>query len=196
MSDFWSLAVPSWLTGAGTLGLAATTVYLTKREREGRERAEADERQRSLDARRSQARLVAAWYAEVGTPGRTENLLVLSNRSDEPVYQVVASLVLVQGAGAHTAEALVRLGGSLVGDYVRLVAVLPPGLWAVTVAGGWGGMHRAPGAEIAFTDRGGLHWVRRGLGSLDELTADAPTHYELPRPMSMTLVRAFPPATG
>jgi hypothetical protein len=52
-------------------------------------------------------------------------------------------------------------------------AVLPPGRWRVWVPGeGWGGgMGMRLGAEVAFVDRAGVHWGRRGTGELEVASA-------------------------
>ena len=43
-------------------------------------------------------------------------------------------------------------------------------------------MHRRPGAEIAFTDAVGRHWVRRADGNIAELHDDPVTHFRIPLP--------------
>lgn len=131
---------------------------------------------------------MSAWHADVRTleGGNQRSVLALSNHSDEPVYDAVVVLVLIQGAGARTGEEIAK-SDHLIHAYVRRLAVVPPGLWQVEVEAGWGGMYRAPGAEVAFTDRAGVHWVRRATGSLQEIDTPADDHYHLPRPMPVTL---------
>jgi hypothetical protein len=54
---------------------------------------------------------------------------------------------------------------------VMTVSIVPPGKHVVWVEGiGWSGhLSGRSGAEIAFTDRAGIHWVRRASGQLEEL---------------------------
>ncbi len=58
--------------------------------------------------------------------------------------------------------------------------ILPPGQWKVWVPGaGWHqGLGLPSGAEVAFTDRLGVHWVRRGEGTLEELPVSPLEHYQ------------------
>jgi hypothetical protein len=98
--------------------------------------------------------------------------VVVLNRSDEPVYQAVASLILIQGAGPQTGEDLTKLieQTSQMASYRAAMGLIPPGRWRTFVDGGWGGMGRRPGIEVAFTDSAGVHWVRRTNGKLDEIS--------------------------
>jgi hypothetical protein len=71
--------------------------------------------------------------------------------------------VFIQGAGPRRGEDGVN------SSYRRTLSILPPGRWRVEVPGGWAGMSRRPGVEVAFTDRAGIHWIRRATGALDEI---------------------------
>jgi hypothetical protein len=83
-------------------------------------------------------------------------------------------MVFVQGAGPRSLEDMLKLQE----QYgrrgpVTTASILPGGLYRVWIAGtGW---HRIlsgrPGAEIAFTDASGAHWIRRATGRLEELRA-------------------------
>jgi hypothetical protein len=55
---------------------------------------------------------------------------------------------------------------------VITVSILPPGKSVVWIQGtGWSGhLSGRSAAEITFTDRAGVHWVRRGGGQLIELS--------------------------
>ena len=188
--------MPNWLTGTGTLALAGTTVWLTKRESGDRRELQKEARDREAAKRREQAGLIAAWHAGVEWHEASDaseerpppsSVLALSNRSDEPVYEVVASLVVRPGGITPfpTGEELMRNSIGVVAGSVRYLALLPPGLWKVAVDAGWGGMHRSPGAEIGFTDRAGVHWIRRANGTLEEIRTKAPEHYGLPQPFGV-----------
>ncbi|HUY08769.1 MAG TPA: hypothetical protein VMW80_04870 [Candidatus Dormibacteraeota bacterium] len=54
---------------------------------------------------------------------------------------------------------------------VTTVSILPPGKWRVWSPGtGWSAILAGrSGGELSFTDRAGTHWIRRALGSLEEL---------------------------
>jgi hypothetical protein len=96
----------------------------------------------------------------------------LVNGSDEPVYGVVVSIVLVQGAGAPRRAEDWKVRAEEQHDAPRsTAAILVPGRWRVWVPGtGWdGGMGLRLGAEVAFTDRAGVSWIRRSTGALEEL---------------------------
>lgn len=184
--DFWYVALPGWLTGVGTLGLAAVTFWLARREGADRRRLQSAEVGRIEAERRAQAGSVAAWFAglvTVSTGEARQSRVALANRSDEPVYNVVAFLVFVQGAAPHTGEAIMATFPDHVLDYLRVLSVLPPGAWEILTVGDWGGMYRFPGAEIGFTDKSGTHWIRRATGSLEEIPTDAVSHYGLGRPL-------------
>jgi hypothetical protein len=132
---------------------------------------------------RSQAEKVAAWYAG-SFDGQT--LLSFSNASALPIYEVVVSLVFVQGAAPQTMEDWVELGTNSNTNYLphgAAFTAVGPGEWSQLVAGGWGAMGIRPGCEIAFTDASGRHWVRRGNGDLKRITKNPIDHYGLPRPV-------------
>jgi hypothetical protein len=104
------------------------------------------------DRRRAQATLVSAW-ADVSA-----DVVVLNNASVAPVYEVIALLVLVRGAGPRTGRELVSLG---LDDQWSCIDVLPPGRWYIDLPQGWGGMMRWPGIEVAFRDAASLDSWRR-----------------------------------
>ncbi len=135
--------------------------------------------------RRAQAGSVTAWFAgQVNVPvGPPQSRVAITNRSDEPVYNVVVFLVFVQGAAPDTGEAAMATFEDHVWDYVRVLSVLPPGAWEILTVGDWGGMQRFPGAETGFTDKSGTHWIRRANGSLEEIATDAVSYYGLNYPL-------------
>jgi hypothetical protein len=183
--DFWLVALPGWLTGVGTLGLAAVTFWLARREGSDRRRLQSAEEDRIMAERRAQAGSVTAWFAgQVNVPvGPPQSRVAITNRSDEPVYNVVVFLVFVQGAAPDTGEAAMATFEDHVWDYVRVLSVLPPGAWEILTVGDWGGMQRFPGAETGFTDKSGTHWIRRANGSLEEIATDAVSYYGLNYPL-------------
>lgn len=107
------------------------------------------------------------------------------NSSFEPAYEVIVTVVSIQGTGIQRGE-----------DYVhgqvssrRVLAMLPPGKWTVDVAPFFYGLGSRPGIELAFTDRGGTHWIRRALGELEEISKSPSEHYGMYRPLELGMPR-------
>ena len=172
--------LPAWLAAVGTIAAFVAAFVQIRTERRSRlER----ERREETDRRYAQARLVAAMPGpeETAEDGGGRSAIDCINSSNEPVYNVVACLVFIQGAAPHTTEELMRLrllGDGYEGVPVATLTLLPPGTWRAWVDGsGWTSvMAGRPGAEIAFTDRAGVHWIRRTGGQLDEINADPLTY--------------------
>ena len=189
---FLGLDVTGWtaILALATVLLAGGTVWLavTDRRRDDRKRQQDRERDDRLRAealkeaegreRRQQAERISGWPGQGSLPTTP---LILLNRSDEPVYEVVATLVLIQGGGARRGEDYIPSG------YRRVISILPPGRWRVNVDGGWAGMSRRPGVEVAFTDRAGITWIRRAAGMLEEVKMPAIDHYGLDRPQELVV---------
>lgn len=174
--DFMSIQwgdVAAWTQGVGTIGAVWVAFWQIRVER--RRRMALEERER-ISARRSQAERVAAWLGEEESSGQH---IVLWNVSLLPVYEVVASLVMIQGAGPANGEGTPS-------DFRVAASPLPTGRWYVTLpveAGDWRGMSREAGVEVAFTDSAGRHWLRRADGALEEIDTNAVDHYKLERPV-------------
>jgi len=160
---------PTWTAAIGTVGALFAALWQIGAER----------RRRAQREHRSQAERLSAWVSADQTG--TDTPVVVLNRSDEPVYNVVATLVIVLGAGPHVGEAVADPG------YRVVMTILPPGRWRTHVRSGWGGMMRQPGIELAFTDRRGTHWVRRADGLVEEIPEGAPTYYKLDTPYATAL---------
>lgn len=171
--------VPTWIAAIGTVGALFAALWQIRTERN--RRLAADERLRS-ERHLEQARLVAAYVGEeerrdtrpsgpTTTEGRTA--VYLANNSPEPVYSVVTGLVFIQGAAPRTLEATLELnhGQHQRRGPITTVSILPGGLHRVWIDGtGWHGvLSGRSGAEVAFTDRAGAHWIRRATGELEEL---------------------------
>lgn len=171
----WQLGdLATWFSSVAVFG---TLVVALRQVHTERERRHEDEQRQAQRLHREQAEQVSGWPAGDSTSGHTS--LILLNRSDEPVYEVVAMLVMVQGAGPRRGEDGVRP------QYQSVLSVLPPGRWRLEVAIGWAGMSRRPGVEVAFTDRSGAHWIRRGTGALEEIQLPAIDHYGMSRPQGL-----------
>lgn len=164
----------TWLTGLATSGAWAVALITLHRGRRAREASDAE---RQDGERREQATKISAWHG--GSRSEDIDDLVALNASDVPVYNVVVSMVFAQGAAARLGEEVQNPD-----DHI-CCAILPPGKWWVPAPGGWGGMYRHPAAEIAFTDATGLHWVRRGDGTLEELKDSPFDHFKISRPISL-----------
>jgi hypothetical protein len=149
-----------------------------------------DERQRDREQRhRDQARLISAVVGpeeESGgwaVPERTG--IDLINSSPEPVYRLVVAIVSVQGAGMPTIERRLEYQNREKDIFKRpqapitTASILPSGTYRVWIAGRHLGVaaYLRYGAEVAFTDRAGSHWIRRATGQLEELPEDPILHY-------------------
>ena len=162
----WITAVGTVLAAIGTVGAFIAVLVQIKSERDARKRLEREAEQRE---RRAQAERISAWPTSTGT-----KLVTLSNRSEEPVYRAVASVLAREPEenSSHTSPA-----------YRATLALIPPGEHRTVVEGGWGGVSsRRPGVELAFTDRAGVHWVRFADGRLVEISQPPVEYYDLERP--------------
>lgn len=154
------------------------------RRRHEREAQERDERHRA------QARLVAVVLGpeerEPGRSGRSgRSGADLINGSPEPVYRLVVAIVNIQGSSPRSIEGWIERRDreadvlSLPRVPVTSVSILPGGMYRVWIDDiGWGRVLSGRRvAEVAFTDRAGSHWVRRGTGELEELAGGPILHY-------------------
>jgi hypothetical protein len=165
------MTVGELIVGVGTVALAIFALAQIAIER----------RARKQGALRAQAERVSAWpYAYWGNSAQT--ILVLHNGSDEPVYRAIVSLVFIQGAAPRTGKALIANLDQF-GEFVRTFTVIPPGRHYTTVPGGWAGMMRRPGVELAFVDRAGVSWLRSGDGRLSRMRREPADYYGLPQPI-------------
>lgn len=171
--------LPTWLASLGTIAAFGAALWQIGNER-GRRLAQ--EQRDRVERHQAQARLVASWIGEIQFPspesqnddGRTA--IELLNGSAEPIYEIVTSLVYIQGAAPSSIEAWYGMlksaqdGDMQVSLPAATLSILPPGRWRIWVPGhAWGIMSGRLGAEVAFTDRAGAHWIRRAKGGLEEL---------------------------
>jgi hypothetical protein len=177
----WFLAGPGLAVGAASVGTLFIAVI----------QMEAERRRRRVDEHVWQARRVSGWPgAEVdrdaSEPSRgRDQEIVLENGSGEPVWRAVVTLVMIQGAAWRTGEELqANYPPNLVPSFQRTMGLIPPGRSRIWVDGNWHAMQLRAGVEVAFTDRAGVHWVRRANGNLEELNEAAFDHYKVVRPMS------------
>lgn len=106
----------------------------------------------------------------------------LKNSSSEPVYQVVVSLVIYQGAGYRTGKERSEAHKNEGDPYQRTLLEIPPGRSRTYVPGGWAGMSKRAGIEIAFTDQAGRSWLRYSNGYLQPITTEPIAYYGLSLP--------------
>jgi hypothetical protein len=175
-STDWVTAIATAFAAIGTVGTLVAALWQIRRERETRKRQE----------RRAQAERVSGW--PVGFFGGVEEPkqpIALVNGSGEPVYRAVAWLVFIEGAAPHTGremQALMNEPGIQVPLWRSLLSHIPPGKHETSVGGGWAGMYRRPGVELAFTDRAGVHWLRSADGTLTEIKQPAVEYYGIDGP--------------
>lgn len=166
-----------WGTWAGSiftgLTLAAALLQIGN-ERIQRRKVE---RERELVSRREQATKVSAWIIK---PYDFPIWTIISNSSHEPVFNVIVSLVAIQGAGPprDAAEAPFDY------QYRNAISVVPPGTCQLSIESGGHGMNLHLGLEIAFTDSASHHWVRKGNGELAEIAKNPVDYYHMIRPLS------------
>jgi hypothetical protein len=176
--------VPTWIAAIGTVGALFAALIQINTERARRHHAEERERE---ERRRSQAQLVPAFPGPVEWPPDPNREVGRSavdciNASPEPVYNVVVGIVFIQGAGPRTTEDVMKvmLGqNTSPGVPTTTLNVLPPGRSRAWIGrSDWTSFIGArAGAEIAFTDRSGVHWIRRANGELIELPVDPLTYF-------------------
>jgi hypothetical protein len=177
--------LPTWLAALGTVGALGAALWQIGAERRRRHEREAQERD---ERHKAQARLIAAVIGPEEYAGRAAGRdrtgIDLINSSPEPVYGLVVAIVTIQGAGtASTIEDWLEYRNreqesGRRGDVgITTASILPSGRYRVWIDGRWREQGARPGAEVAFTDRAGSHWVRRATGQLEELAEDPITHY-------------------
>lgn len=169
---------PEWFSAVGTVGALLIALVLFGYQTWDRRR-DAGER------RRAQAELVGATMGPLdrsnaqGNPMAGRTGIDLFNNSPSPVYGLVIGVVFIQGTGPESMERWLELAGkSGRAIPVTTTNILPPGAFRIWIDGvGWSSaLSGHSGAEVAFTDRAGKHWIRRADGQLREL-GEAPLDY-------------------
>jgi hypothetical protein len=189
----------TWVAAVGTVGTLGAALWQIGSERARRTEQETQAR---AERHREQARLVAGWVgrperAKPGAPEDGRTPIYIVNGSTEPVYNVLITHVAVQGTAPHTGEEWRERNEKGHGPPIPMttLSILPPGRWRVWIRGtGWaGGLGGRPGAEVAFTDRAGTHWVRRATGALVELAKPPFQHFSIWGPYDLETPEAAPP---
>ena len=144
-----------------------------------------DRRRDARDRHRAQAELIGAAMGpsersgSTGDPTAGRTGIDLFNGSLSPVYGLVVGIVDLQGTAPEKIERWLELRGKGTRAIpVTTMSILPPGTFRAWIpgTGHTASMGARPGPEIAFTDRAGKHWIRRGSGRLAELGV-APVDY-------------------
>ena len=165
--------VATWVTGIATLLLFAGAYWQIHIERQARiER----EKERDLRRIRSQAEHLSTWIAKE-IQASSQIWIAISNQSTGPVYEVIVSVVMIQGSGPHK-------GSDTSSTEQSCLSVAPPGLSYTSIISHYHGMSRHPGIEIAFKDGAGKSWLRTAHGDLAEIDKPPVEYYELSRPLS------------
>lgn len=190
------------LSAIGTVGALIWAVLnglrLRREAATDRRKAEATEAAAVAQQRIDQARRVCGWITRAGLNERQltdlyAQRVLLSNSSAEPVYELVAYLVWVQGAAPHTGEELQIHPYADMREIRAIVQVLPPGNFQLALVGPSNQpMQGQLGLEISFTDAAGHSWVRRvPSGDLQELNAHPVDHYLIGRPLQYNQIEAW-----
>jgi hypothetical protein len=174
----WLLELP-WgtvLTGVVAIYGALLSTFNFRAQR-GRDRATAAE------VLKKQAEQVTGWLDIYDGPEEQNTLLyslLLQNKSDQPVYDVIASIVRLSDHGLNNT----RVGdGHDPYEFRSLVGVLPPGQKKTRIEQPGQGMHRRWGLELAFQDAAGAFWLRQGNGILKKIKQNPVDLYGIPRPV-------------
>lgn len=118
----WVTAGATALAAVGTAGTLGAALWQIGAER----------KRRIAETRNDQARRVSAWIGQSGRSGGQAGPLPVAinvlNRSDEPIYNVVATIVAVQGAAPRRGE-----------DWPQSVSTVPRVAAAVIPPAGWNG---------------------------------------------------------
>jgi hypothetical protein len=130
---------------------------------------------------------------------RSPEHIYFSNTSGEPVYELIAYLVYVQGAAASTGEEVESFfrgdpyqnyPGVGVWDVRAIVQILPPGNFHLKLESYPDHPQQGQlGLEVAFSDGSGGHWVRRvPSGVLEPLASGPVEHYGIDAPLDYNVV--------
>jgi hypothetical protein len=205
--------VATWVAAVGTVSAVAVALWQVARERGARVARDTQDR---MDRHLAQARLISAWLGPAEPVPDVDRIetndveddrsfnfrtpIYVQNSSAEPIYEVVAGIVFIQGAAPHTLEGILdlrnrqrqetaeaaakgedvaRVQRAYAGNPVTTTGIVPPGTWRLWVQGkGWTSiMAGRGGVDAAFVDRTGVSWIRRAMGPLEELPVRPLDHF-------------------
>lgn len=131
---------------------------------------------------RKQAENISAWISieeKIHSSGHFKTkrkTIVLSNKSNLPIYNVVVSIV----DGRHSDAD----GKNVPKEFQRYIHIVPPGDGIIIAPHGYQGMNFVGAVEIGFEDSGNRSWVRRGNGRLEKIAEDTFEYYKVASPPS------------
>jgi len=137
--------------------------------------------------RRKQAENISAWISlDERLYGKFEfkmqrEIIVLSNRSNLPIYNVVVSIVDGRHGDAD--------GNNTPTEFQRYIHTLPPGNGFIFSPQGYQGMGFVGAVEVGFEDSGNRSWVRHGNGSLEEINEGTLKYYKVALPPTYDIVQ-------
>jgi hypothetical protein len=156
--------VPDWLAAIGTLAAFVVALRLLAKELTAR-------REQEEDRRRAQARLVNAWLTMKWreSDGEAESWFVVTNASDEPVYQV--KVTVVPGDSGFASDPEMARGQAETIEENWNSPLLPHESRDGCVPDEWNWWTRKASLGLSFTDSQGRRWKRIPVtGALIEVT--------------------------
>ena len=205
--------VATWVASLGTVLAVGVALLQVARERRARLTQEGRDR---TDRHLAHARLISAWTGPAEAVPEAQRVeyndaaadaafnyrtpIYVHNSSAEPIYEVVAGIVFIQGAAPRTLEEMLNLlqqhrqetaelarkgvdvsteQQAFQGNPVSTTGIVPPGTWRIWIRGkGWTSiLSGRGGVDVAFVDRAGVSWIRRAMGPLDELPKRPLEHF-------------------
>lgn len=139
-----------WFAAIGSVGAVIVALFVATRE----------SRLRRKENTRKQADSISAWPIYFGLL-HSKKLVIISNNTQLPIYDVLVSFGVAYGAGQGYSEG---------DDYQSMILRVPPGEYFVKSPKDYGGgMHTQLGVAISFRDVNGKFWLRDATGVLTEL---------------------------
>ncbi|WP_368488453.1 hypothetical protein [Clostridium sp. BJN0013] len=140
-------------------------------------------------ALKSQAQTISAWIKE-DQDNQDNNTVALNNLSNEPVYDVVVTVVTIGNSGSYAENGLqLRKYPNETEEQLSTnrngvaLSILPPGKYKAKMPYISHGMSRKFGVEVAFRDFQNNCWVISGNGHLSQISKDPFKYYDLPSPI-------------
>lgn len=166
----------TWVGSLGTVGALFFAFLQINNER--KIRRETEERRMETE-KRQQAEKISAWLD--GNFNNDNEVYYILNQSLEPVYQVVITVIKVQGAGlSFDGKEISEKYGS---KFRQFLSILPPGEFKINNRKLDYAMNMRFGLEVAFTDARGYNWLRKGDGSLVEIEPNPLSYYNISLPV-------------
>lgn len=161
-----------WAIWVGSIGTAGTLIFTLIQIYN-------DKKDRKKNEKESQAKKVSSWI-ESSDLDNHRTFCRVNNLSESPIYDVVLTAVIVQGAGPMDGR---EIDGEDI-SYRSKLKILPPGKYQIEIGFLDYGMCIAYGTELAFKDVNGNSWVRKSNGSLIKIKKEPIEYYDIARPVS------------